>query len=300
MPRNAHEEKGLPGDGPRRAPSGTAGVGVWSTRKDAMKAELKRRKWELFAVGNVISAAVVISEMSKLDVCFDDDLEDSDDPITDDAERAAEIESAAASTQGILLTILIFGLWVDVFSAVALSMIYRSPLDIKSVNKILPNDMRHCGGSVMVHFLAPLSWAIIYTFGGGAGVFYWGYSPCDGEEGEGLRWYLLFSGLFMLLVGLVLLALSVFILPFSCGSPTDRTDRCCSAFRRKVHKYVLSKGRFLEIFWKVQGAIWAFRSGRFGLLGFLFAATGGIVGDVMATCGSFTPEIVQVLAGPLG
>ena len=247
----------------------------------------------------MISAAVVISEISKLDVCFDEDLEDSN-PDADSETQAEAVEKSASSVYALMVMTLIFGLWVDVFSAFALSAIYKMPLDIKSVHKVPPNDMRHCGGSVMVHFLAPLSWAIIYTFGGGVGLIYWSHSPCEGVEGNGFRVYLAVSGFIMFLVGLVMLALSVLILPFSCGSPTERTDRCCSAFRRKMHKYVSSKGRLLEIAWKVQGAIWAFRGGRHRLAGTLVAAAGIVVGDVMATCDSLTPDIVQALVGPLG
>lgn len=89
---------------------------------------------------------------------------------------------------------LVFGLWVDVLSAFSLSLIYRSPLDIKSVHKIPSNDMRHCGGSVIVHSLAPFSWALIYSAGRGVSTSFSIMSSCVGQRGSGLEDCLSLSG----------------------------------------------------------------------------------------------------------
>ncbi|CAM9328238.1 unnamed protein product, partial [Laminaria digitata] len=83
----------------------------------------------------------------------------------------------------------------------------------------------------------------------------------------------------MTFTGLGLLALSGVISIFSCGSPTRSTDRCCSVARRKIHNSILSKGPFFHVFWQIQGAIWSYRAGGFGIASTVFVGFGGVFGE---------------------
>ena len=125
-------------------------------------------------------------------------------------------------------------------------------------------------------------------------------SSCGGQGGSGLEFYLVFSGVIMTFGGLLMLAVSTLILFFSCGSPTRRTDRCCAACRKKVNKFVLSKGPYVDIFYQLQGSVWSYRTGGFNLLTFILVGASGVLGEVLAACGSREPDTVQELAGPLG
>lgn len=251
----------------------------------------------MFVVGNLISAAVVLFEISKLSVCFDAYVADDDDwQDTDDVEKA--IDSDATSTYVLTMFTLVFGFWVELLSTIALSVIYRSPLDVKSVHKIPPDDLRHCGASIIVNFLAPFSWATIYLFGGAASVHHSVNSSCEGQGGSGLELYLLTSGSFMMFGGLGMLAVSAVILICACGSPTRRTDRCCAAARRKIRSSILTKGPFLHVFWQVQGAIWSYRAGGFGLASVFLVGLGGVLGEVLSAFGSLAPNaVVQGIVG---
>lgn len=264
---------------------------------ELVKPEVRRLKWGLFVAGNLISAAVVLFEISKLSVCFDEYVGDDDDwQDTDDVEKA--IDSDAAWTYGYTMFTLVFGFWVELLSTIALSVIYRSPLDIKSVHKVPPDDLRHCGASIIVNFLAPFSWATIYLFGGVASVHHSLNSSCKGQGGSGLELYLVTSGSFMMFGGLGMLAVSAVILICSCGSPTRRTDRCCAAARRKIHSSILTKGPFLHVFWQVQGAIWSYRAGGFGLASVFLVGLGGVLGEVLSAFGSLAPNaVVQGIVG---
>lgn len=288
------------GNGGPSAPTGAAVTQGGTSDNGVVKVETRRKKWAMFVAGNLISAAVVISEIAGLDICFDEAGFGKDDDVTSSAELEAERDREAELTNGVMMFTLIFGLWVEVFSASILSLKYRSPLDIKSVHKIPSDDMRSCGASVIINFLAPFSWAIIYLFGGIASIYFATNSSCGGQGGSGVELYLALSGLVMTFGGLLMLALSILILFFSCGSPTRHTDGCCAAFRRNVRKRILSNGPYLDLFWQLQGSVWSYRTGGFGLLAFIFVSASGVFGEVLAACGSLAPDIVQELAGPLG
>lgn len=257
---------------------------------ELVKAEMRRLKWAMFVVGNLLSATVVIYEMSKLSICFDEFVGDDDWQDTDNRENA--IESDATTTYVYTMFTLVFGFWVELLSTVALSVIYRSPLDIKSVHKVPPDDLRHCGASIIVNFLAPFSWATIYIFGGLASVYHSVNSSCQGQGGSALELYLLVSGSLMMSGGLGMLAVSGIILIFSCGSPTRTTDRCCAAARRRIHNSILTKGPFLHVFWQVQGAIWSYRAGGFGLASVFLVGLGGVFGEMLSAFGSLAPNAV--------
>ncbi|CAM9310393.1 unnamed protein product [Ectocarpus sp. 12 AP-2014] len=125
--------------------------------------EPKKLKWAMFLVGNLISVAVVVSEIAEFNVCFDEKLSD-DDEYT--AEEDADYVFAYTMLS------LIFGLLVDASSALILSTIYLSPLDIKSAHEIPPGDMRSCAGTAMVKCVAPFFWGLVYLSGSLASISY--------------------------------------------------------------------------------------------------------------------------------
>ena len=294
-----HSSRRSSGDGVHRTSSGANGAGSDAEpprEKEVMKPEIRRLRWAMFVVGNLLSAAIVIFEISKLSICFDGYVDDDD--WRDESDIKEAIDSNATFTYVLTMFTLVFGFWVELLSTFALSIIYHSPLDIKSVHKVPPDDLRHCGASIIVNFLAPFSWAVIYIFGGLASVNHATNTSCGGQKGSGLELYLLVSGSFMLFGGLGMLAVSAVILVCSCGSPTRRTDRCCAVARQKIHSSILTKGPYLHVFWIVQGAVWSFRAGGFGLASLIFLGMGGIFAEVLSACGSIAPEIVvQTLVG---
>lgn len=80
-------------------------------------------------------------------------------------------------------TPLMFDLFVETIFVLVSSITYRSPLDMKSLHKIFVGDVQHCGVSVIVHFIAPISWAVIYLSGGSESLLY-GYSRwCEDQGG---------------------------------------------------------------------------------------------------------------------
>ncbi|CAN0086080.1 unnamed protein product, partial [Hapterophycus canaliculatus] len=298
------EFPGVNGDddaaGGRRAAS-RPGAGVTVVEK-----ENRRRKWAMFLVGNLISVAVVVSEISELSVCFEENLSDDDDPPEENASYAYQY----------MMSILVLGLWVDIFSAVTLSAIYGSPLDIKSAHKIPPGDMRHCGGTVMVNFLAPFSWSVIYLFGGLVSVYYGQNAPCGGGHGGGaLESYLYASAVIMLLFSFVMFFLSGVMLLLACVpylSPRKRAPQnagphgtlprpagCCARIREKLYAKILSKSPIYDLGWQLQGVILSYRAGAFGLLTAVLVGCAGVLGEVLAAFGSLAPVAVEELLGPV-
>lgn len=254
----------------------------------------------MFLVGNLISIAVVVSEISELSVCFDENLDDDDDTPEENAQNTYEWT----------MFILILGLWVDVFSAVTLSAIYHSPLDIKSAHKIPPGDMRHCGGTVIINFLTPFSWGLVYLLGGLVCTMYGANSPCGGGVGgSGLENYLYASGALMIFMSFVALSLSVVMLLVACCSPSTQAAQrlgtqapprgCCTRIRERLHKRVLSMSPFFDLGWQLQGVILSYRVGAFSLATAFLVGASGVLGEVLAAFGSFAPEEVQELVGPI-
>ena len=259
-PRSRGQHASVSGGGVRgNATGGEAGpsdgwVGV-------VDPELRWKVWIVFAVEKLASITCIAVEIATLGVCFDDYVSGVGEPSLESTEVAELMDYEANQTYDIVRFVLIFGLVVEVVSAVVLSRIYRSPLDIKSVHKIPPDDLRSCGGNMMVFFLAPFSWAVIYLIGGIASVMYGIHASCGGNGGEGLDVYLAVSGFLMELVGFGLLVTSLVTLCFSFGSPSRCTDGCCATARRGVSKRILSKGAVFELFWILQGVVWSYRTG---------------------------------------
>ncbi|CAN0092072.1 unnamed protein product [Ectocarpus sp. 4 AP-2014] len=252
----------------------------------------------MFVLGNLISLAVVASEIGELSVCFEENLdEEDDDPPELNASRAYV---------GLMFT-LVLGLLVDFISAVLLSLVYRSPLDIKSAHKIPPGDMRHCGGTCLVHFVAPFSWGLVYWAGGYASIMYGDNAPCGGGTGgDGLESYLRISGALMAMFGTGMLALSFVTLIFACCSSSSSSSRppaarpgCCSRARDAVHKRFMSKSPIFDLAWQVQSVLLSYRAGAVSLASAFLLVSSGVVGEVLAAFGSLAPEEIQELVGPI-
>jgi len=254
----------------------------------------------MFVAGNLISIAVVVSEVASLEVCFDENLDDDDDTPEENADRAYSY----------MMFLLVLGLWIDVFSAVTLSAIYRSPLDIKSAHKVPPGDMRHCGGTCMINFLGPFSWFLVYLFGGLISVHFGQNLPCGGGQGgSGFEDYLVISGGLMLFTSFAMLLMSaIMLLAACCSSSTYEANRrsthppprgCCARIRDSLHKRVLSKSPMFDLGWQLQGVLLSYRVGAFSLSTAVLVAASGVLGEVLAAFGSLAPEAVQELAGPM-
>lgn len=216
----------------------------------------------MFAVEKLASIVCIVFEMATLGVCFDDYVSMYQETSMESTEIAELMDVKAKATYYVVLSVLTFGLVVEIVSALVLSSVYRSPLDIKCVHKIPPDDLRSCGGTMIIFFLAPFSWAVIYLIGGLASALYGLFASCGGNGGQGLDIYLGWSGLIMMIVGFGLLITSVVTFCFSFGSPSRCTDHCCATARRGVSRRILSKGALFEIFWILQGVVWSYRTGE--------------------------------------
>lgn len=130
-------------------------------------------------------------------------------------------------------------------------------------------------------------------------MYYGENSLCEGGvEDEGLLRYLVISGPCMLLFGLAMLLFSGLAL-FACPPPLKCMKPFFKAVGSNVHTKILSKGIWFDLFWQLQGVILSYRTGSFGLLTSILAGCGGVAGEWMAAFGSFAPEIVQELVGPM-
>lgn len=227
-----------------------------------MEPELRWKTWIMFAFEKVASANCVAFEVSTLDVCFDEYVTGITETSLESTEVAELMDYEASLTYNIVRFTLLFGLLAEILSAVVLSRMFRSPLDFKSVHKIPPDDLQNCEENVLVLFLAPFSWAVIYLIGGMASVSYGIHASCGGEGGQALDVYLIVSGVFMEFVGFVLLGTSLVALCFSFGSPSRCTDGCCATTRRGISSKILSKGVVFELCWILQGLVWSYRTGE--------------------------------------
>lgn len=265
----------------------------------AVKKENRGLKWAMFIFGNIISFAVVVFEISTLSVCFEENLRDDDDPP----------EERADSAYSFLLIALVLGLLIDTSSAMVLSKIYESPLDIKSVHKIPPEDMRQCGGTVMIYFLAPLFWGLVYVVGGIASHYYGQNAPCGGGNGgESLRTYLVVSGVLMAIFVVGMLGFSVVMLLLAgsfclrhiaarypgCSVPgCARLDGCCTIIRGTLYEKILAKSAIYDLVWQLQGVILSYRAGAFGVAAAVSAGIAGVFGEYLAAVGSLAPIAVE-------
>lgn len=252
----------------------------------------------MFVVGNMLSAGAVCFEIYELvDVCFDEKFGQVDFHIRIESfEWEEHQEYPTASTKYIVITALAFGLAVEVLSGIVLSRVYKSPLDIKSVHRIPPNDLRGMLANTFRFILPPFSWAVIYILGGIASIFFAESPPCDGHEEWVLERYLNISGIAMMVIGIVLFVISVLIIPFSCGSPARCADRGCAKARRIV-QYILRLGLLFEIVWQVQGVVWSYRTGAFGFQLAISVGACSVVGELLAFWSSFPPDLLPLVVG---
>lgn len=261
---------------------------------DAVEREHGLRNWVIFIIGNLVSVVGIVTEIMELDVCFDENLADDDDTP----------QQKANETYHSLLVSLVFGLLVDVFSAVSLSVIYRSPLDIKSVHKI-PREATWTTKTAIciVTFLAPLFWCVVYFAGGVVSMNYGSSSLCGGGAGGlALDWYLQFSGWVMLSFGLFMIGLSFqmcIVATNGGGNVNRRYCGCCCWDRDGVHQKVLSLGPLLDFGWQVQGVLLSYRTGALSPIMAFAIGLVAAVGEGLAAFGSFAPEAVQEFAGPV-
>jgi len=188
------------------------------------------------------------------------------------------------------LTLLIFGLAVDLSSAVVLSKSYKVPLDVKSVYKIKPGEARYrdrgCIARLFVYVMVPFSWAVIYFFGAFVSMTYGLTVSCGGGMGGlALQTYLVVSGAVMVLVCFTLWVLSCIMLVAVCCGCTPVTQACL--------KGILSKSWFLDLVWRLQSVAILYRSsGTRPIEPFLEAA-----GIVLAYTLALLPEEVFSLCG---
>lgn len=255
-----------------------------------------------------MSIVGIIYEIVELDVCFEEKLTDSDDDTA---------EENATTTRDWMLILLVVGLWVDVFSVIALSTIYRSPLDIKSAHKIPLGDTRNLKMTAIVNFLAPFSWGTLYLLGGLVSAQFAEHIPCGGGvgvggggiEGSALEKYAFYSGFFMMMFGLGMLILSGKFAPEACSCSSTpigvqritTTPRCCCTTwtQDQMHKKILKRSWILDLGWQVQGAVLSYRVGALSLTEAILVGAGFGLGGVLAALGSYAPEEVQELVGPV-
>lgn len=249
--------------------------------KQVTPEDIRHTKWAIFVAGNLLSAAVLITEMSSLRVCSDGSVSVDDDFHEDIAILAHDVSMLA----------LVFAFWVEALCAVALSSVYRTPLDIKSAYKVPSDDARNCGALVIVNFLAPFSWSLIYLLAGEASVYHWINPTCSGRDGSGLEDYLLFSGAFMKYGGWVWLLCSLLMFFLSWGSAMGDTEGCCAVTRRRVHSRLLTPGPFLHVFWQIQGALWSYHVGGLGAGLTVLVCLAAVLGDVLSACASSAPVV---------
>ena len=249
----------------------------------------------MFLVGNLIFVATIVFEIAELKAYVAENTSDNDDTPQENY----------FNTPYYLMGVWIFGLLVDVFSAIVLSAIYGSPLDIKSVHKIPPGDMRHCGGTATINFLSPFWWFLVYFLGGLESLIQSDYSPRGGGVGgTGLVVYLYVSGLLMYFVSIVMLLLSIIMLLVACCSSLEvhragaSARGCCTRARDSLHKRVISTNPMFDLGWQLQGVILSYRVGLFNLTTAVLVGLSGVLGEVLAAVGSYAPEEVQEQVGP--
>lgn len=227
------------------------------------------RIWLMYILGNLMTIGCVVSEVRSVQVCFDA-------VVVDDDIVGRSYEANARMTQDWIIISLVYGLSMDVVSAMVLSAIYRAPLDMKSVHRIPPEDRRNFWGDFIKHFLAPLSFSLASLSAGVVSVEYADNSPCGHPvDSAGLRGYLHMSGICLFIIGSVLLLLSGLFFPLAFNSSLPRVHACCVGVRGNTLSFILSKTPYLDLWWQVQGAMWSYRTGSF--------TTGTTIG-VIAAC----------------
>lgn len=247
----------------------------------------------------MISVSVVVSVIVQLLVaCF---YEYAGDDISDARKRlnGNDQGQAAEHTKDTVLFTLVFGVTVDFFFAVVLSVLYRVPLDIKSVHHIPLEAMLSYGEYFIVLFLAPFSWSLIYLFGGTASRYLSLDFSCEAQGGSGLEFYLTISGMSMTIVGVILLGISMVGLCSSLGSPSRGSDGCRAGINRIISEHLLSIGVVLDVFWQLQAVVWSYRTGGFQLVLALFVGMCSVIGALLPSIGILAPDKQEIVTADL-
>lgn len=253
------------------------------------------KSWSCFLIGNAIVVCVVIAEILTLDVCFeavDPFTDDNLDPVQINADEAEDedVEEAEATVYTMVMTALITGVSLEVFSMILLSWVYQAPLDAKSAWKIPPNDGR-CLAGFVARFLAPLLWGLICICMGVASYLYASYESCGGTDvGETLQVvFLVLFGILMAISGALLVFISLLLACTSCGVEPSILGCCCSCGRQFMHKRVLSTAGFFDLWWQLSGVMWAYKTGAFTVQLTIILLIANVVGEVMSAVGSSAP-----------
>ena len=257
---------------------------------NSMSSKLRPDHWGMFAGGHLISGAVIVSVMSQLlFVCFYDYAGDDVSGATQNVDGKVQGSTTIPTKDTVMFT-LTFGLIVDVLFAVLLSVVYRVPLDIKSVHHIPLEALLSCGEYFTVFVLAPFSWASIYLLGGTASRYLSLDLRCEEQGGSGLGLYLTISGMSMTLVGVILLGISLMGLCSSLGSPVKRKDGFGASVCTIISQHMLSTGVVLDIGWQLQAVIWSYRTGGFGLAMVFLVGTCSMLGALLPSIGFLLPD----------
>ena len=243
-----------------------------------------RNKWGRFVIGHLLSAAIVIYNMTQLSVCFD-----SWAGYDDDDDSAWYLDEYASETYSFMMTSLVVSLFADVVSAIVLPMVYGRPFDIKSVHKIPAHDTRHCCGTFIVHFLAPFTWGVELMIAGLTSLYHTVFKSCGGQGGQGLETYFEYSGYFTSACGLLMFGVSTLAISISCCTPNAMRN-CCTCAREVNRFFFLTKGPYINYWCNLQGVLWSYRTGSFNVFQTIFVAAMGFLGEVFASGATATPE----------
>lgn len=238
----------------------------------------------MFLIGNFVSLATVLFEISELAACVAEGQVGSQ-PENDEAEDKIP-------TASLMLLVLLWGTVLDVLSAIIMSCAFCAPLSIKSAH-VLVSQGRHTCVLVVMGFLSCVSWTVLF--------FAWAFIsagsvddvPCsDGEVGGArLESYLTVSGFLMIVVG----CFALFCLVVLTGASmliACLTLICCNFLDAEDWMDACGTTGFLRLnvafdwLWKVQGTILSYRKGSVGLGMAVFLGFSGTLGEVVGLIGS--------------
>lgn len=306
----SHEDgppAGAADDGVERAP-GSAAIGEQVGRPSGAggavaRAGFSRSTWAFFLGGNIISTVVIVSQISLTAAFFGRFfIEENNAAEGEDGYDESECHSSSSNASllcSFMMATLLFGLFTEVSFAIGLTLIYLSPLDIKSAHKIPRDDRCNRVASMMVNVFAPFSWGVIYTCGGIVGFVLATLPFCVGHGEAERKTYLFYSGVYMAFVGLKMLGVSFFMMFFSCGSRARCTDSCWAAVGKLYAHRMLSIAGFLDLFWQLQCAVWLYHLGAVGLVPFVILLLLGVTGELLSAFGSMELRVVGASVAPL-
>ncbi|CAM9718896.1 unnamed protein product [Scytosiphon promiscuus] len=235
------------------------GQTLQAQRRDSLTYRQFQGQAAQFVLGNVVSIAIIIYEISHLDVCFDgnedDDLADDDD------------EENAAYTRNLFVVALACGLVMEIVPFLSLSIIHRSLLDAKSAHKV-PKGSSHCWSSFIARVFVPSGTGFIGILFGFVAIQYGFKKSCDGNGGSTSSLLLIMTGLLSMIFGAYICALFLLLSPCSCceagdhEAPQSSCGTCCHGIRGCVHtglKYLW----VVDTAWQLLSVVISYRAGTF-------------------------------------